>query len=317
MSTEVVRLRRLLDKQERDIVQSFNQFLAFTQSPEVISQINQLLAVNDVEGALQIVDQQIVRFSSFIPAAINSSGAALTPQISSALGVTALGLSFDPSDSRTAQAARENRLQFIQQATKEQRDSIRYALSVQFEEGAGPRKTAAGFRDAIGLTLRQEQAIQNYKTLLETGSREALRRDIRDRRFDRTINRKISQGEPLSQEQIDKMVSRYRERYKQYRAENIARTEGLRAMDVANREALRQVMEDQGLEVDQVERVWHVTRDARTRDAHRSMEGQVRGVNEPFLDGNGVELMYPGDPGAPPETTINCRCVVTTRRKRS
>lgn len=55
-------------------------------------------------------------------------------------------------------------------------------------------------------------------------------------------------------------------------------------------------------------KVWLATPDGRTRDWHISMDGQEVPVDEPFIDGLGNELEYPGDNDAPPETVYNCRC---------
>ena len=51
------------------------------------------------------------------------------------------------------------------------------------------------------------------------------------------------------------------------------------------------------------------TPDSRTRDAHAEADGQVVGINEPFIVG-GEELMYPGDPSGSAENTISCRCTM-------
>lgn len=53
---------------------------------------------------------------------------------------------------------------------------------------------------------------------------------------------------------------------------------------------------------------WLVTQDGREREWHGSMDGQTVGIDEMFIDGLGNELLHPGDPTAPPETVINCRC---------
>lgn len=65
--------------------------------------------------------------------------------------------------------------------------------------------------------------------------------------------------------------------------------------------------EAQGVEM---AKVWIATPDGRTRNWHMSMDGQEVGVDEPFIDGLGNELEYPGDPGAPPNTVYNCRCTM-------
>ena len=55
-------------------------------------------------------------------------------------------------------------------------------------------------------------------------------------------------------------------------------------------------------------KVWIATPDIRTRHAHFVMDGQEVGIDEPFIDGWGYELEYPGDPSAPAKTVYNCRC---------
>lgn len=57
-------------------------------------------------------------------------------------------------------------------------------------------------------------------------------------------------------------------------------------------------------------KVWVATPDNRTRDWHMDMDGQEVGLHEPFIDGHGHMLMYPGDPSAPGETIYNCRCTM-------
>lgn len=63
--------------------------------------------------------------------------------------------------------------------------------------------------------------------------------------------------------------------------------------------------EEEGLVIN---KVWIATPDGRTRAWHLDMDGQEVGSDEPFIDGHGNELEYPGDPMAEPETVYNCRC---------
>lgn len=60
-------------------------------------------------------------------------------------------------------------------------------------------------------------------------------------------------------------------------------------------------------------KVWMATGDERTRDAHLELDGQEVGIDEPFVDMDGNELMFPADPSADPSTVYNCRCTMVTR----
>lgn len=62
-----------------------------------------------------------------------------------------------------------------------------------------------------------------------------------------------------------------------------------------------------------LKKVWMATGDERTRDAHLELDGQEVGIDEPFVDMDGNELMFPADPSADPATVYNCRCTMVTR----
>lgn len=61
-----------------------------------------------------------------------------------------------------------------------------------------------------------------------------------------------------------------------------------------------------------LKKVWIAAPDDRTREAHIVMDGQEVDVDEAFVDGDGNELEYPGDPSGVPETVYNCRCSMKT-----
>lgn len=60
-------------------------------------------------------------------------------------------------------------------------------------------------------------------------------------------------------------------------------------------------------------REWAAVVDDRSRDGHADADGQERAMDEPF-DIDGGEMDFPGDPNAPAEHVINCRCQVLYRR---
>ncbi len=91
------------------------------------------------------------------------------------------------------------------------------------------------------------------------------------------------------------------------RAATIARTEMHRASMVGSVNAAQSLASSVGLLLD---KVWNAVEDKRTRDDHTTLDGQKVGMDEPF-EVNGSQIQFPGDPAAPPEQTINCRCVLT------
>lgn len=227
-------------------------------------------------------------------------------------------LSFDPADATAVRWAERNRLDLIREINAEQRILIRDALMDGAITGVNPRVTAAAIRDSIGLTASQESAVRSYRSSLERGQyAAALQRELSSGVSDRVISAARAASRELTQAQIDVAVSRYRENFVRMRAETIARTEALRVAHQGNEELYRQAIGRGDLRADTLERTWHHSPGAKNkrneRAFHRSMEGQVRGFGEPFISGMGNELRFPGDPEAPAEETVNCRCVIATR----
>ena len=310
--SERERLERLLSKQEASIQAAFVIFLAEVRSPEILREARLLLEDRNIEGALRLVDSYIIRLGGVITSVFQDVGAeeasAMTNQFQ--VGLAGVAISFDPTNPRAAELMRRSRLTFVRELTRSQREVTRQAVVESLQEGLGSTQTSRLFRDSIGLTQFQRNAVNNYKRLLQLGSREALDRVLRDRRFDPTVERAIDSGEPLSAGQINRMVQRYRQRFIQLRAETIARTESLRVVGEARQESLEQNLEQTGIPPDKVTRIWQATRDERTRDTHRVMHGQRRGLREPFQSPSGARLRFPGDSSAPAAEVINCRCVL-------
>ena len=59
---------------------------------------------------------------------------------------------------------------------------------------------------------------------------------------------------------------------------------------------------------------WDSTLDGKTRPTHRSLDGQIVGVDGYFKSDSGYKALYPGDFGVPSED-CNCRCALLQRAK--
>ena len=222
---------------------------------------------------------------------------------------------FDQAQPRAVDHMNQEKLRLVREFADATRDATRVALRDGLERGLNPISQARNFRDAIGLTEYQERTVINFRRALDNAVNapsDALGRELRDRRFDPSIRRAATTGQPLSAEHKERMVARYRERLLRYRAETIARTEALRATHAALHETYLQFGESASVAVEELQRTWIATRDNRVRRDHAAAYGQKRGLQERFLVG-GWPMLHPGDPNAPASQTVNCRCAVTTR----
>lgn len=222
-------------------------------------------------------------------------------------------VNLDATADRAIAALKAHNLRLVTGLTEEVRTNLYATLREGLRAGTNPRATARLIRSSIGLVPNQRAAVVNYRRLLETGSKEALDRELRDRRFDRTVARAAADGKPLAAKQIDSMVERYAARHLAQRAETIARTESLRAVHEGAEEMWRQAVDAEVLTADELIRTWRSAHDGRVRPSHRVMDGQVRALGQAFISGDGNALRYPCDPGAPASDSIRCRCLVVTR----
>lgn len=94
------------------------------------------------------------------------------------------------------------------------------------------------------------------------------------------------------------------------RARTIVRTESVRAMNYSQMSAA----DDANYEV---QKQWIAIEDQRTRIAHghAGLDGQIVDLYDTF-DSIFGPIGFPGDPEAPPENTINCRCTLGYSYKR-
>lgn len=90
-------------------------------------------------------------------------------------------------------------------------------------------------------------------------------------------------------------------------AVRIARTEGHRIQCQGTMDACYKA-KDKGADV---VKQWDATLDAKTRDSHVRVDGEVKELDEPFSNG----LMFPGDPDGGAAEVCNCRCALLQRAR--
>ena len=243
--------------------------------------------------------------TALVDAYVESGKATASSFMRGRLGIS---IDFDQTAQEVVGFVRQLRVDLVREITDQQRAAILEAITDGIQRGINPREVARTFRNTIGLTRKQVLAVNRYRAALEKGSVEALRRQLRDRRFDPTVQRAIASKEPLSREQVDRMVDRYRERFLQFRAETIARTEGLAAVQAGADQMYGQAIAEGAIDADALTTEWNTAKDERVRRSHAFMHGQKRKFGVPFLSGDGNLLRYPGDRFAPASDRVKCRC---------
>ena len=313
------KLIKLADKLAPAWRERFLKVVKTIKSETTLARIEELLALGQIEEALLVTETATLQMGRLWGESFVIAGDETAKVIGNALNIS---VNYDVVNERALGEMRRNQLRLIRQFSEKQRLATREALQDGIRRGINPKAMAREFRGSIGLTDKQVRAVNNYRRMLEgthprlsvkAGLRESLRRQLRDGRFDRTIQRAIFEGKPLSNQQINNMVGRYRSRYLKYRSEVIARTESLRAVHAGTDEMYQQAFDNGTLRPDTLIRKWDTSKDGRVRGSHRVMEGQTRHVGEPFVTGLGNIMRYPGDPEAPPADSVQDRCAVTTR----
>lgn len=223
-------------------------------------------------------------------------------------------ITFDAADPDVIDWANSNQLDLIREISDDVRQLIRAALLEGQRTGANPRDIARLMLDSLGLTDYQMDRVASYRRALESGDlSRALAAELGDGRYDRMLRAAIDSGDVIPPARIDAMVARYRQNWIRYRAETIARTEGLRVAHQGSEALFDQAVDRGTITASQVQRKWLHKHRKGERPGHEKMAGQTRGYGEPFETPDGVELRYPCDPEAPIEETANCTCAVATR----
>lgn len=235
-------------------------------------------------------------------------------------------LRFDIRNLRAESWLREESSRLVTAITEDARVSIREVVAEGTRLGRNPRDTAldivgrvnreTGRRlgGIIGLTDQQTRFTLNARAELLSGDPAVMRRYFerqrRDARFDRIVQKAISEKRAVAAADVDRIVARYADRLLKLRGDNIARTEALTAFSAAREEAYAQAV-DSGVRPELITGTWRTAGDGRVRDAHRAMAGQRRPWGQPFQSPTGALMLHPGDTslGAGPADVVNCRCV--------
>ncbi len=238
-------------------------------------------------------------------------------------------IAFDTGSPRAAQAVDNLHTNLIREISEDSRAAIANEIRDGLERGKNPRAIARNIRGTynyqakrydngvLGLTRQQQKWVSNAERQLMSGDpkemHQYLGRNLRDRRYDRTVLKAINEGRPLKQSEINKMSEAYRRRAIKYRAETIGRDQALEALTQGQETALDQVVDEGAVQNRDILKEWVTSGDARVRDVHAAVPAMNQGgiPRDRMFETPLGPLRRPRDrnsPGSVPANVIQCRC---------
>lgn len=304
-------MARLIALLERNLGLNWRDVVDWLRSQNELGAIEARLVGGDIAGVLSEVESAALRFAADAHHAFVTAGQTSAEWLDGK--VPDKLIRFDQVNTRAVARAKANQLELVQGLVEEQRTTIRGVLVDGLTRGTNPREMARDIRSTIGLTESQASAVQSYRRALESGDyTNALGRELRDGRSDRTLLAARRDSTSLDADRVDSLVERYRTNFVAHRAEVIARTEALRAAHEGSEEAINQAVQRGDVEADQLLRTWNAGPATRyARADHQHLDGTSVKFGEAFVTRHGVRLRYPGDPQAPVSETAQCRCNVS------
>jgi len=187
--------------------------------------------------------------------------------------------------------------------TASARAALQGALLQSIRTGVEPSVIASRLREVIGLNEPQQRAVANYRRLLENGDTTALRRALRNEKYDDLVRQAVRNGSGLSPARIDEMVADYAARQLSHRASTIAATETMQATVSGIRAPYVQAIKTGRLLDSEVKRFWLTAADELVCYICASI---------PLLNKKGVgvndEYETPEGPLDAPLAHVRCRC---------
>jgi len=188
-------------------------------------------------------------------------------------------------------------------------ETVSEYLAQSYEEGfIGTMYDLQGQGIPLIFPIDQEQVVQAIQadTKLSESLYTSMGHDIIDlkKKITGEISRGLSSGQMYSE--ITRNIASWA-RIPKNNAMRIARTEAHRIQTKASFDAQHKA-KSKGADV---VKQWDASLDGKTRDSHRKVDGEIRGLDESFSNG----LMYPGDSNGRAAEVINCRCALLQRAR--
>lgn len=214
-----------------------------------------------------------------------------------------IAVSFDHLSVHVIEAIRVLESKALDTLKGDVKETTRAFLENALRDGKPPSVAARQLRSVIGLAPNQEAAVRNFEAMLRSGDREALKRSLRDRRFDSTIEKAFgADGTGLKETQVESMTAAYKRKFVAWNASTNAKTHTFSAYKLGQKLSWQDAAE-KGVIPNGfiVTRTWvHFDPQPDPRPAHIAMNGETVPMDDLYSNGDS----YAGE-----QDPWNCHCI--------
>lgn len=260
--------------------------------PDEIADLVRLMEGGDIDGAVSLVfdRSEATQALTTIRAEFARGVAEVTQRIQRDLTLVGIRVIMPISSPALIDRVRTWEDTAFRRVNEELRAGLRETIATELQRGIGPRQVAVALKGPIspvGLTAYDVRIVQSFRAALEDGRyRDALQRALRDRRSDRALTARLTNGKPLTKQQIDTMVAAYQRKLVAFRAETFARTAAIQAANDATQASWLEAVAQGQVPEDEVRRYWIVSDDERlckTCEPIPRLNPEGVGLRQPFV----------------------------------
>lgn len=310
-------IEELLSNQTKEFRKVVVNYIKDLKSEESYNTIRNFLDQGRTDLVLEYINDQSSLFTNALLLVFLSGAtletALLRPYVHSIPRLKTVALDFDIKAGNSLNILSQLQNQLVTNFSNANTAAYEYLLSEMSGRRLNSDQAARFLINHLGLNRKQIVAIENYRLLLENGSRQALERKLRNPRYDDLVTTAIDRDKPLTAIQIDNMVNSYRQRMLQFRIDALSHDQAKSAVEAGRDAAAFQILAMipfQDLIEYEMVKEWRSMRDDDVRATHKhgALDGQVVNQNDWFKSPSGARLKYPRDWTAPLSETANCRC---------
>lgn len=303
----------------------------------ILSEMIAAIEANDAERLLKATGMTPAAIGNIIDAieeiyqdSAETTAANMPKRIRTPAGLTMFR--FDMRNPAVENDLRYNSSELITRLTEEARVNVRNQLQQGMINGDNPRTTALNIigrvdpqtkkrvGGVIGLTTNQEGWVRSAEQRLKALDPKYFSLSLRDKRFDKFVQKAIDEKKPLSAEDVSKITTRYKDAALKWRGENIARTETIQALNRGEFMANQQLLDEGLVKPQAMTKEWDDVGDKKVRHTHHDLakrygKGKGIGLKDVFVSESGARMMFPGDSslGAGAAEIAHCRCRLKVR----